>query len=113
MTQPLITIHDAREAVLELVRPLPTESVPVSAALDRILAEDIDVAGDSPPFPSSAMDGYAVQVVSSGTELTVVGESRAGKPASGELASGEAMRISTGAAVPAGAEAVIRQEDVE
>jgi molybdopterin molybdotransferase len=113
MAQQLITITQAREAVLASVRPLPTEEIPVGQALDRILAREIEAKGDLPPFPSSAMDGYAVQVVAAGTELKLVGESRAGAPSPQPLAAGEAIRISTGAAVPAGAQAVLRQEDAD
>jgi molybdopterin molybdotransferase len=113
MPQQLITITQARDTVLASVRPLPIEVIPVAQALDRILAEEIHALGDVPPFPSSAMDGYAAQTVSAGTELKIVGESRAGAPTGKRLAPGEAIRISTGAAVPAGAQAVIRQEDVE
>jgi molybdopterin molybdotransferase len=78
-----------------------------------VLAQDVLAAGDTPPFPSSAMDGYAVTAGDAGRELVLVGESRAGEPTAATLGSGQAIRISTGAAVPAGAEAVIRQEDVE
>jgi molybdopterin molybdotransferase len=110
MAQQLITIAEARDAVLAAVRPLPSERLPITQALDRVLAQDVDALGDVPPFASSAMDGYAVKAVGEGTELTVVGESRAGTPADGQLAPGQAIRISTGGAVPAGAEAVIPQE---
>jgi molybdopterin molybdotransferase len=87
--------------------------VPVAAALDRVLAQDVDALGDIPSFPSSAMDGYAVHAVQKGVELRLVGESRAGTPSPEHLQEGEAIRISTGAAVPAGAEAVIPQEVVD
>ncbi len=113
MAQPLITVTQARAAVLACVRALPTEVVPVDRALDRTLAQAVIALGDVPPFPSSAMDGYAVQAIHEGTDLKVIGESRAGAPTSQTLTAGEAIRISTGAAVPAGAQAVIRQEDVE
>lgn len=112
MPQRLLTISEARQAVLTAVRPLPTETIPVAEALDRVLAQDVHALGDVPPFASSAMDGYALQPVGEGAELTVIAESRAGTPASLHLSAGEAIRISTGAAVPEGAEAVIRQEDV-
>lgn len=113
MPQQLISIQEARRQVLAAVRPLSSENVPVAEALDRVLAQDIKALGAVPPFPSSAMDGYAVTSGPAGMELTVVGESQAGAPSERRLSSGEAIRISTGAAVPAGAEAVIRQEDVE
>jgi molybdopterin molybdotransferase len=109
----LITIGEARERVLGAVSPLPEEQVEIAHALDRVLARDVEAAGDVPPFPCSAMDGYAVRAAEAGRTLPVVGESRAGAPAATELRPGEAIRISTGAAVPAGADAVIRQEDVE
>jgi molybdopterin molybdotransferase len=113
MPQPLISIARARELVLEHVRPLPTEHVEVADALDRVLAQDVRAAGDVPPFPCSAMDGYAIKAGPAGRRLSVIGESRAGRPSAGELNDGEAIRISTGAAIPAGATAVIRQEDTD
>ena len=60
MSRPLLTISEARDAVLATVRPLPAERIPVATALDRVLAEDVRATGDVPPFPCSAMDGYAV-----------------------------------------------------
>ena len=113
MAQNLISISQARQRVLASVSALRAESVPVIQALDRVLAQDVHALGDVPPFPSSAMDGYAVLAAGEGSELTVVDESRAGTPSARSLAPGEAIRISTGAAVPAGADAVVRQEDVQ
>lgn len=109
----LITITEARERVLARVRPLASERVPVADALDRVLASAVAASGDVPPFASSAMDGYAVDAGPAGRTLTVVGESRAGAPSDHSLEHGEAIRISTGAAVPPGATAVIPQEQVE
>jgi molybdopterin molybdotransferase len=109
----LISVADARSRVLELVTLLPSERVPVTAALDRVLASPVLAATDVPPFPASAMDGYAVHAGPGGRELRVVGESRAGVPSDRPLRKGEAIRISTGAAIPAGATAVIPQEEVE
>ena len=105
----LIPIEEARRRVLAAVQPLAAETVPVLDALGRVLAEPVHAIGDVPPFPSSAMDGYAVTAGPAGRRLSVVGESRAGTPSEHELRDGEAIRISTGAAVPAGA-AVIPQE---
>ena len=113
MPPPLISIARARELVLEHVEPLDHEQVEVGDALDRVLAEDVHAAGDVPPFACSAMDGYAIKAGPAGRTLTVTGESRAGTPSAGGLREGEAIRISTGAAVPPGATAVIRQEDTE
>ncbi|HEY2320224.1 MAG TPA: gephyrin-like molybdotransferase Glp [Solirubrobacteraceae bacterium] len=112
MPTPLISINDARRLVLHAVAPLDSEIVALNDALGRVLAQDVTAAGNVPPFPCSAMDGYAVTAGEAGRTLTVVGESRAGTPSSHRLADGEAIRISTGAAVPAGATAVIPQENV-
>ncbi|MEA2427351.1 MAG: molybdopterin molybdotransferase, partial [Thermoleophilaceae bacterium] len=108
----LISIAEARERVLAAVRPLPAEDVPLEAALGRVLAEEARSEGDLPPFDSSAMDGYAL-MAGPAADLPVVGESRAGSPAAGALREGEAMRISTGAAVPDGADAVVPVERAE
>jgi molybdopterin molybdotransferase len=113
MSRQLISIEEARAIVLRATRPLDGERVEIAEALDRVLAEDVKAAQDMPPFPSSAMDGYAVPASDAGAELKVVGESRAGTPAGRRLGPGEAIRISTGAAVPDGGDAVIRQEDTE
>jgi molybdopterin molybdotransferase len=109
---PLITIAEARDRVLEAVRSLPAETVAVEDALERTLAADVAAAGNVPPFACSAMDGYAVIDGPAGRTLRVVGESRAGTPSERRLAGEEAIRISTGAAVPPGATAVIPQEEI-
>lgn len=110
----MITIAEARELVLKATRPLAApEQVEIDRALDRVLAQDVVAVGDVPPFPCSAMDGYAIAAGAAGRVLTVVGESRAGTPSGHELENGQAIRISTGAAIPAGASAVIPQESVE
>jgi molybdopterin molybdotransferase len=113
MPTTLITIARARESVLEGIAPLDPESVAIDDALGRVLAEDVRATQDVPPFPCSAMDGYAVLVGDTGRRLTIVGESRAGTPTGRQLSEGEAIRVSTGAAIPAGATAVIPQEEVE
>jgi molybdopterin molybdotransferase len=108
----LISIEEARERVLEAVARLPAEPVPLSGALGRVLAEEVVAGLDVPPFRNSAMDGYAV-VAGTAAELPVVGESRAGRPFEGALEAGQAARISTGAAVPDGADAVVPVEQAE
>ncbi len=108
----LIAIDEARRRVLEAVRPLPAEAVPLRAALGRVLAEQVESGVDVPPFDNSAMDGFAV-VAGPAAELAVVGESRAGRPASAPVEAGRAVRISTGAALPAGADAVVPVERTE
>ncbi len=112
MSTTLITVADARALVLEAIRPLPEQLVAIDDALGRVLGEDVRAAGDVPPFPCSAMDGYAVLAGPEGRRLRVVGESRAGGPTELELHDGEAIRISTGAAVPPTADGVVPQENV-
>lgn len=111
--QSLITIVEARERVLAHAEPLDGERVDVDQALGRVLATPIAASGDMPPFDCAAMDGYAIEAGPAGRTLTLVGEARAGTPSGRTLGGGEAIRISTGAALPAGAGAVVRQEDVE
>ena len=108
----LIDIATARRLVLDAVRPLPPERVPLADALGRVLAEDVAAGEDMPPFDSSALDGYVVGDTAGG-DMPVVGESRAGAPARAALAPGQAMRISTGAAVPEGGVAVVPVERSE
>jgi molybdopterin molybdotransferase len=105
----LISIDEAQGRVLEAVLPLPAEDVPLADALGRVLAGDVESPIDVPPFDSSAMDGYAV-VAGPEADLEIVGESRAGRPADGHVAPGTAIRISTGAALPPGATAVVPLE---
>ncbi len=112
MSTTLITVAEARALVLEAIRPLPEQQVSIDDALGRVLAEDVRAAGDVPAFPCSAMDGYAVLAGPEGRRLRIAGESRAGAPAQLELHDGEALRISTGAAVPPSADGVIPQENV-
>jgi len=113
MPQQLLSVSDAREQVLRVAHgPLGTERISVEESLGRVLAQDVFAEGDVPPFASSAMDGYAVLDGSERRTLRVVGESRAGTPYTGSISPGEAVRISTGAAVPSQTGTVIRQEDV-
>ncbi|HZU40229.1 MAG TPA: gephyrin-like molybdotransferase Glp [Solirubrobacteraceae bacterium] len=113
MARELITIAAARDAVMASTPRLESERVDVLEAPGRVLAEEVRAGGDAPPFSCSAMDGYAIEPGPAGRELEVIGEARAGAPAPVALAPGRAIRISTGAAIPASAGAVIRQEDVE
>jgi molybdopterin molybdotransferase len=108
----LIAIEEARRRVLAAVEPLASEDVGLEQALGRVLAEEVRSEVDVPPFDSSAMDGYAV-VAGAGGELDVVAESRAGHPAATALRRGTAIAVSTGAAVPEGATAVVPVERTE
>lgn len=107
-----LSIEAARQAVLAEVHPLPTEEVSVQDALGRVLAEDVAAAADVPAFDNSAMDGFAVRAGAAGRTLRLVGESRAGAPATVAVGDGEAIRISTGAAIPDGADGVLQLERV-
>ena len=107
-----LSIEAARQAVLAEVHPLATEDVAVQDALGRVLAEDVAAATDVPAFANSAMDGFAVRAGAAGRTLRIVGESRAGAPAAVAVGDGEAIRISTGAAIPEGADGVLQVERV-
>jgi molybdopterin molybdotransferase len=117
MATKLIEIDEARRIVLEHAAPLPSEQVVLGGALGRVLAEDVASAAAVPPFDSSAMDGFALRhadVTGAAQErpvaLSVVGESRAGHPTTRAVQQGEAIAISTGAAMPTGADAVVAVE---
>jgi molybdopterin molybdotransferase len=105
-------MEEAQRLVLEHVKPLSTESVPLERAAGRVLAEGGQAVVDLPPFPSSAMDGFAVRAADVPAALPVVARIPAGRPAARALAPGEAMAIATGGVVPDGADAVIPVEYV-
>jgi molybdopterin molybdotransferase len=109
---PLLTFEEALREILARVQPLPTERVPLAAAAGRVLAEDARAAVDLPPFPSSAMDGFALRAADAPGTLPVVFRIAAGRPATRPLRPGEAMAIATGGVVPEGADAVIPIEYV-
>jgi molybdopterin molybdotransferase len=108
----LLSIEAARAEVVSRCGPLAAEPVSIGDAAGRVLAANLIAAADVPHFDNSAMDGFAVRSDASSGALRVVDESRAGSPASAALASGEAIRISTGAALPAGADGVAPVEQV-
>jgi molybdopterin molybdotransferase len=98
--------------MLATVQRLAPEAVPLEQALGRVLAEDVVATRDQPPFAVSAMDGYAVRSTDTPGSLALGGESAAGRGFEGICAPGMTVRISTGAAIPDGADAVVIQEDV-
>jgi molybdopterin molybdotransferase len=109
----MIPVAEAIRLVLAETQPLSAETVELNSALGRFLAEDIVSDSDLPPFDRSQMDGYAVRaadVAQAPTSLRVVGESAAGRGWHHEMRSGEAVRIMTGAPVPAGADSVQQVE---
>jgi molybdopterin molybdotransferase len=100
--------------VLSRARALELETVPLGEALGRALGEAVTSIDDVPPFDSSAMDGFAVRAEDTRgapVKLKVAGESRAGAPAARGPEAGEAVRISTGAMLPPGVDAIVRVED--
>src|SRR3954469_9786796 len=109
----LLTIDEARALVLGAVTALDAAEWPIADALGRVLAEDVAAAHDVPSFANSAMDGFAVRSGRAGRELRVVGESRAGTPAELPVHETEAVRISTGAALPDGADTILPAEDAD
>jgi molybdenum cofactor synthesis domain-containing protein len=109
----VIPVAEAIRIIKEHTVPLPTEDLALADALDRFLAEDIIADSDLPPFDRSQMDGYAVRAAdleSVSTRLRVVGESAAGRGWHHKMSAGEAVRIMTGAPVPAGADSVQQVE---
>ena len=108
MSAPL-GLEDAQARLLALAPALPAETIPAGDALGRVLAEDLHAARTQPAADLSAMDGFALAPGAGPWRLA--GESRAGAPYPAALAPGEAVRISTGAIVPAGADRVLLQED--
>lgn len=109
----LMPVDEARARILSNVKPLAPENVPLAQALGRVLAKPLSAKRDQPPFNSSAMDGYAVSSEDTSTELTVIGTSAAGHAFKGKLKAGQAIRIFTGAPVPASADTVIIQENTK
>jgi molybdopterin molybdotransferase len=108
----LLSLEEALKRILERVTPLEPETVPLAAAAGRVLAEDARAVVDLPPFPSSAMDGFAVRSEDTPGRLPVVARIAAGRPAPRPLELGEAMAIATGGVVPTGADSVIPLEYV-
>ena len=109
-----LTVEEARARMLARAPRLEAETVPLTGAtVGRVLAETITASRDQPPFDVSAMDGWAVRREDAGGEvrLKVMGESAAGAGYDSVLKAGEAVRIFTGAAVPAGANVVVIQEE--
>src|SRR6266581_2030485 len=109
----MISVSQAIQILKAQTAGLPAERVPLTSAPGRILAEDIVADTDLPPFDRAQMDGYAVRaadVASIPARLRIVGESAAGAGWHQEMKAGEAVRIMTGAPVPAGADAVQQVE---
>lgn len=111
----LLSVETALARVLHAIAPPDEEIVPVGEADGRVLTQDLAARLTQPPFPASAMDGYAVHGTGAaevGDKWTVVGESAAGRGFRGSVRPGQAVRILTGAPVPAGCGTVVIQENV-
>ncbi|TWA82605.1 molybdopterin molybdochelatase [Azospirillum brasilense] len=116
----MLQVSEARARILAAFTALPAETVALPDALGRVLAEPAVARLTQPPFAAAAMDGWAVRaadIVQASAESPVtlrrIGESAAGHAFAGSLGAGEAVRIFTGAPLPAGADAVVMQEDCE
>ena len=112
----MISVEEARRRLLAPLAAVGAEQVALSEAVGRVLAEDVAARRTQPPFAVSAMDGYAVRasdVVRVPARLKVVGSVPAGQAYGATVGHGEAVRIFTGAPVPAGADSVVIQEDTE
>lgn len=105
-----IPLRAARHLVGTTCRPLPTERVPIADAVGRVLAAPLRARTDLPPFANSAMDGYAVVAGPAGRTLRVIGQSLAGMPGPTRPDDASAIRISTGAPLPPGTDAVVPDE---
>ncbi|MCB2075267.1 MAG: molybdopterin molybdotransferase MoeA [Novosphingobium sp.] len=113
MKKPPLPLEEAQARLLSLAEPLPVEWADIPDALGRYLAEPLTARRTQPPADLSAMDGYAVVPSDMAGPWRVIGESAAGHPFEGTVSGAEAVRIATGAVMPAGADAVILQEDLQ
>lgn len=119
--QGLTPLQEAQKTVLDAAHPLGLEKVGLLEALGRVLGEDIVAARDNPPWDNSAMDGFAVRwedikqehAVTKPVELIVIEDVQAGTVATKSVGPGQAIRIMTGAAVPKGADTVVKIEETE
>ncbi|MBI3875955.1 MAG: molybdopterin molybdotransferase MoeA [Verrucomicrobia bacterium] len=114
----MLSLEDAQQRILALVPPPAVERVALAVSLHRFLAENIPSPLDLPPFDNSAMDGYAVRAADTAganaehpRTLRLAGHVAAGGNFTGELQTGECIRIFTGSPMPRGADAVVMQED--
>ncbi|MFO1034187.1 MAG: gephyrin-like molybdotransferase Glp [Hyphomicrobiales bacterium] len=110
----LLPVADALARILDGVKPLSAETIALEHATGRVLARPVIAKRDQPPFPASAMDGYALRqsdIATLPATLKLVGTSAAGKGYRGSLKPGTAVRILTGAPFPAGADTVVIQEN--
>ncbi len=109
----MISVEEARGRILDALRPTPAEVVALADAWGRVTAAGVIARLSQPPADVSAMDGYALRASDGGlhADLRVIGAAPAGHPFSGRVGAGDAVRLFTGSVVPAGADAILLQED--
>lgn len=116
----MISVEEARERILDVVKPLPAEDKPLAEALGQVLAADAVSPLTIPPLDNTAMDGYALRAAdtegasdATPRTLRVVGEVAAGYIYQGEVTPGSAVRIMTGAPIPRGADSIVPFEETD
>jgi molybdopterin molybdotransferase len=111
----MISVEDARARILGALTATPAETIPLASGWGRVLARPVLSRVTQPPADVSSMDGYAVRAAdaAAGAELAVIGTAPAGHPFAGAVGVGQAVRIFTGGIIPAGADAILLQEDAE
>ena len=109
----MISVDEARDRILSGLRPTPAEVVALANAWNRVTAAPVEARLTQPPSDVSAMDGYALRAADGalGARLTVIGAAPAGHPFGGTVEPGQIVRLFTGSVVPAGADAILLQED--
>ncbi len=110
---PMVSVDEALSTVMRFARPLAPQTMPLMEALDRVLAIDVCAGEDMPPFRASSVDGFAVVADDTAPERRLVGEQTAGRQEDIVVTPGTAARITTGAPVPEGANAVVMVEQTE
>ena len=110
---PMVQVGEALETILAHAEPLGRETVELTRARGRFLAEDVTADADLPGLPRSSVDGYAVIAGDDSAELEVLEEVTAGRLGSTHVRPGSAVRIMTGGTLPPGADAVVMVEEVE
>src|SRR5260370_23473014 len=110
---PMVSVHEALETILDHAQPLGHETVELTRARGRILAQNIRADDDLPGMPRSSVDGYAVIAGDEAADFDVLEEVTAGRLAHAQVSPGTAVRIMTGGTLPRGADAVVMVEEVD
>ncbi|XP_076873800.1 gephyrin b isoform X4 [Brachyhypopomus gauderio] len=110
---PLTSMDKAFITVLEMTPVLTTEIINYRDGMGRVLAQDVYAKDNLPPFPASVKDGYAVRAADGPGDRFIIGESQAGEQPTHTVMPGQVMRVTTGAPIPCGADAVVQVEDTE